>query len=62
MAEADSWPAMPTETEIYLLPDGRVVIADLPVELSGLAAELGAVDGCSFAPTPDAELSNDGID
>lgn len=32
--------AMPTETEIYLLPDGRVVIADMPIELTDLVNEL----------------------
>ena len=37
---------MPTETEIYILPDGRVVIADLPVELAALFAELGAAEPC----------------
>jgi hypothetical protein len=36
------WPALPTETEIYILPDGRVVIADLPAELALAVAELGA--------------------
>lgn len=41
-----SWPAMPTETEIYILPDGRVVIADLPVELAALFAELGTAEPC----------------
>jgi hypothetical protein len=25
---------MPTETEVYILPDGQVVIADLPAELA----------------------------
>jgi hypothetical protein len=35
--------SLPTETEIYLLPDGRVVVADLPAELSELAAALGSV-------------------
>lgn len=43
---ASAWPAMPTETEIYILPDGRVVIADLPVELAALFAELGAAEPC----------------
>ncbi len=37
------WPALPTETEIYILPDGRVVIADLPAELATLVEELGEV-------------------
>lgn len=31
----------PTETEIYILPDGRVVVADLPTELSALAERVG---------------------
>ena len=43
------WPLLPTETEIYILPDGRVVIADLPAELSPLAAALGAVEACEVA-------------
>ena len=29
--DTEAWPALPTETDIYILPDGRVVIADLPV-------------------------------
>ncbi len=45
------FPPLPTETEIYLLPDGRVVVADLPVELAALAAALGAVEPCEVAPT-----------
>ena len=40
----------PTETEIYILPDGRVVVADLPAELNGLADALGAVEPCEIAP------------
>lgn len=48
-AEPVAWPALPTETEIYILPDGRVVIADLPAELAPLAAALGAVDACEIA-------------
>ncbi|MCX6048366.1 MAG: hypothetical protein NT075_24960 [Chloroflexi bacterium] len=38
------WPAMPTETEIYILPDGRIVIADLPAELAPLLLELGEAE------------------
>ncbi|MCB0064325.1 MAG: hypothetical protein KDE19_19510 [Caldilineaceae bacterium] len=34
------WPALPTETEIYILPNGEVVVADLPAELAELVAEL----------------------
>lgn len=41
---ATEWPAMPIETEIYLLPDGRVVIADMPVELTELIIALNG--GC----------------
>lgn len=43
---SNDWPAMPVETEIYLLPDGRVVVADLPVELADLLAALGRVEPC----------------
>ncbi len=39
-----AWPLMPTETEIYILPDGRVVIADLPAELATMLAQLGQVE------------------
>lgn len=38
---------MPTETEIYILPDGQVVIADLPAELSDLVAQLGDIESCA---------------
>lgn len=39
---ADSpWPLLPTETEIYILPSGQVVFADLPAELAALATDLG---------------------
>ena len=44
------WPLMPTETEIYILPDGRVVFADLPVELNDLAATLGEAESCEVTP------------
>ena len=50
VASSAEWPALPTETEIYILPDGRVVIADLPAELGALAAALGAVEACEIAP------------
>lgn len=38
---------MPTETEIYILPDGQVVIADLPAELNDLIEQLGDVEPCA---------------
>ena len=47
---AAGWPLLPTETEIYILPDGRVVLADLPAELLPLAAALGAVEASEIAP------------
>ena len=53
-ADATDWPALPTETEIYLLPDGRVVIADLPAELAPMAARLGAAEPCALAPVAQA--------
>ncbi|NJN84987.1 MAG: hypothetical protein HC802_23660 [Caldilineaceae bacterium] len=62
MAEADEWPAMPTETEIYLLPSGEVVFADMPVELNRLAAELGAVEGCAIEAVADEEPEIDGFE
>ena len=34
----------PVETDIYILADGRVIIADLPEELAALAASLGVSD------------------
>lgn len=33
---------LPTETEIYLLPNGQVVVADLPAELTDLVEKLGS--------------------
>jgi hypothetical protein len=43
-------PLFPTETEIYLLPDGCVVVADLPAELAAAFAQLGNVEACAVAP------------
>lgn len=40
-AEVQPWPLLPVETEIYILPDGRVIVADLPAELAPLLAALG---------------------
>ena len=45
----DAWAALPTETDIYLLPDGRVVIADLPAELTDLAHALGRAEPCAVS-------------
>lgn len=39
--EGEAWPLLPVETEIYILPDGRVIVADLPAELASLLAALG---------------------
>ncbi len=33
---------LPIETEIYLLPDGQIVIADLPAELTSLLEKIGS--------------------
>lgn len=52
------WPMLPTETEIYILPDGRVVIADLPVELAPVLAELGFTT-TSVAISIEAESARD---
>ncbi len=44
---SQAWPALPTETEIYILPDGRVIVADLPGELASLVQELGPAEPCA---------------
>ena len=43
------WPVMPTETEIYILPDGRVVVADMPMELAEAMMLLGNVQPCEVS-------------
>ena len=45
----DATGAWPVETDIYILPDGRVVVADLPAELAGVLARLGQVEPCEIA-------------
>lgn len=40
---ADSF-QMPVETEIYILPDGRVIVADLPAGLAQLPSALGTAE------------------
>ena len=47
----EEWPKLPTETEIYILPDGTVVVADLPLELQPLVDQLGIIAPCEIAPT-----------
>lgn len=49
--EAQPWPLLPVETEIYILPDGRVVVADLPAELAPLLAALGITESSGAAAT-----------
>jgi hypothetical protein len=44
MLENDNvWASLPTETEIYILPSGEVVVADLPAELAVALASLSTV-------------------
>jgi len=40
----DAFPVLPTEAEIYILPDGRVIVADLPAELAAMVEELGEIE------------------
>lgn len=40
-AAPEDLPHFPTETEIYILPSGEVVVADLPAELSALVEAIG---------------------
>lgn len=44
----DAWPPLPVETDIYILPDGRVIVADLPQELAARLANLGHVEPCEI--------------
>ncbi|MEZ4725821.1 MAG: hypothetical protein R3E79_01665 [Caldilineaceae bacterium] len=53
---SQAWPLLPVETEIYILPDGRVVVADLPAELAPLLAALGVTASTEEA-TPDEARS-----
>lgn len=39
----------PVETEIYILPDGRVVIADLPAELAQPLSQVGHTLPCEIS-------------
>lgn len=45
----DDLAVLPTETEIYILPDGTVMVADMPIELASLLGELGEVAPCEVA-------------
>lgn len=50
------WPALPTETEIYILPDGRVIVADMPYELATLVEALGITEPCEVHGPPHDDL------
>ena len=57
--EADSvWAALPTETEIYILPDGEIVVADLPAELAAQLAQLTQTDPIEIDPIELAKHSD----
>lgn len=51
---------MPVETEVYILPDGQVVIADLPAELAEHLARwgIGIAGASSPAVIGDADQPN----
>ena len=55
MADENSiWPALPTETEIYILPNGEIVVADLPAELAASLSELTRLQSAASAkPFPE---------
>jgi hypothetical protein len=57
-SQAD-WPLMPTETEIYIMPDGQVVFADLPVELSELVEQLGDVEPSAVGLNAEPDIPDD---
>jgi hypothetical protein len=38
-------PLLPIETEIYILPTGEIVVADLPEELAGLVRSIASGPG-----------------
>jgi hypothetical protein len=46
----------PTETEVYILPDGQVIFADLPAELATRLEVIGPVEPW----TPESDAVNDG--
>jgi hypothetical protein len=47
--------AWPEETDILILPDGRVVVTDLPAPLAAALAALGRVEPCEVGPFQPAE-------
>lgn len=52
----------PTETEIYILPDGRVIVADLPAELTALVEQLGEAEPCEIAPADASSVNTPYVD
>ena len=40
--DASPLPSLPAETEIYILPGGQVIVADMPAELAAGLAALGS--------------------
>jgi len=50
---------LPVETEIYILPDGRVIVADLPAELASLLAALGLPAAADGAVTDEQSIAHE---
>jgi hypothetical protein len=57
----DPFAALPTETEIYIVPGGEVIIADLPVELAERLKDVritDAPDDADFSLHPSSFIPN----
>jgi hypothetical protein len=54
---ANEWPSLPTETEIYILPSGEIVVADLPAELAAQLAQLAQFE--PLAPADNSDYVSD---
>jgi len=56
----DTMPSMPTETEIYILPNGEIIVADLPAELATQIAQFLHLESIEqgSTPTDDADTSD----
>jgi len=50
---SDAFPPMPTETEIYILPNGEIIVADMPAELAARLAEYVQPDGSTDVSIPE---------
>jgi hypothetical protein len=53
----DPFALLPTETEIYILPGGEIIVADLPIELAARLEQLRSTTAPALLDTSHIDIA-----